>query len=253
MSQATCAQILNVEKNRVTGDSANYLLGNIGVDFNVNNRSINDEGITTTFVGLTATSDVGYISEYHTFLFLSQFQYNATTNEPINSTGFGHFRINFLRKQTMSYETFTQLQYDQGRGMEIRWLGGGGIRYQVYNNEKSSLYFGIGAMYEREVWEYPGPEELIRTTNIWKSSNYISHRIQLSENASFNLIGYYQTGYDFESEFFRHRISTDINLLVKVLSHLSLKTTINGAYENRPVVPVTKLVYSVINGFQWSF
>lgn len=253
ISQSVWSQILNVEKSRPKVDSANYFLGNIGIDFNINNRSITDEGKTTTFIGLTASSDIGYISEHHAFLFLSQFQYNAITNEPINSTGFGHFRINFLRKQKLSYETFTQLQYDQGRGMEVRWLGGGGIRYRFYNNDNSNLYIGIGVMYEREVWQFPGNEEIIRDINIWKSSNYISHRIKLSESATFNLITYYQTGYDFTSEFFRHRISADINLLVKIFGHLSLKTTLNGTYENRPIVPITKLVYSVINGFQWSF
>lgn len=253
IGQPVWAQILNVEKDRVKGDSVNYFVGNIGIDFNANNRSINDEGETTTFVGITANSDVGYISTHHTYLFLGQFQYNAITNEPINSTGFSHFRINFLRDEKLSYETFTQLQYDQGRGMEIRWLGGGGIRYRFYNKEKSGLYMGIGAMYEREVWEFPGTEEIIRTTNIWKSTNYISQRIKLSENADFNFIAYYQTGYDFENEIFRHRISADINLLVKILAHLSLRITLNGAYENEPVVPVTKFVYSVMNGFQWSF
>lgn len=247
------AQILNVEKSRTKIDSANYFLGNVGISFNTNNRSINDKGETIVFIGLAADSDVAYISKLHSFLLLTQFQYNATTDAPINSTGYGHFRINFLRKQKLSYETFTQLQYDQGRGMKSRWLGGGGIRYRFYAHENSSLYAGIGAMYEREVWEYPVLEDISRSINIWKSTNYLSSRIKVSENADFNIISYYQTGYDFEQDFFRHRISADANLLINLTSKLAFRATAGFAYENRPIVPVSKLVYSVLNGIQVSF
>ncbi len=251
--QTLYGQILNVEKNRLKGDSANYFVGSVGADFNINNRSINDAGQTVVFIGLTANSDVGYISEYHSFLLLTQFQYNATNDQSINSTGYGHFRINWLRKQRLSYETFTQLQYDQGRGMQLRWIGGGGIRYRVYDAENSNLYIGIGAMREREVWEVPASEGLTRDINIWQSTNYIANRVKLSENADFNIIAYYQTGYDHVQEFFRHRISADANLLVRITSRLALRTTAGATYENQPIVPITKLVYSVTNGIQLRF
>ncbi len=123
LSVSTRAQILNVEKTRIKGDSANYFVGNIGVDFNINNRTIDDQGEAGYFIGLTTNSDVGYLSQLHSFFLLSQFQYNATSNEEINSTGYGHFRANYVRKRVLSYETFAQLQYDQGRGMVVRGLG----------------------------------------------------------------------------------------------------------------------------------
>ena len=253
MGQTVFAQILNVEKSRLKGDSSNYFLGNIGVDLNVNNRSVNDAGQTTTFIGLTANSNTGYISQYHSYLLLGQLQYNAITDQPINSTGYGHFRINWLREHKLSYETFTQVQYDQGRGMDLRWLGGGGIRLRVHDDENTSLYIGIGGMYEREIWEVPLTEDAIRTTNIWKSTNYVASRVKVNENIDFNIIAYYQTGYDFASDFFRHRVSADANIIVKVTNRLSFRTSFNATYENRPVVPIAKFVYSLTNGIQISF
>lgn len=247
------AQILNVEKARLSGDSANYFLGSAGVAFNANNRSINDDGETVSFVGLTANADFGYISELHSFLLISQFDYTATSDDPINSTGYGHFRINFLRNRPLSYETFTQLQYDQGRGMKYRWLGGGGLRFRLKKTKKSSMYAGVGAMYEEETWDYPGPSEALFTTRIWKSSNYLSGRFKLNDHINLNLITYYQTGYDFDAEYFRHRISGDLNLLVNVTTKLSLSTNVFISYENRPVVPISKVVYSVNNGIIMSF
>jgi len=250
---AACCQILNVEKVRLSGDSANYFLGSMGLSFNTNNRSINDDGETVSFIGLSANSDFAYISEKHSYLLISEFYYNATSDDPINSSGYGHFRTNFLRKQSVSYELFSQLQYDQGRGMQNRWLAGGGLRFRLKKTEKNSFYAGVGAMYEHEQWNYPGPREDHEQLNIWKSSNYISGRFQVNDHIHLNIISYYQTGYDPEAEYFRHRISGDLNLLVNVTSKLSLNTAVFAGYENRPVVPINKLVYSVTNGIILSF
>ena len=247
------AQILNVEKARLSGDSTNYFVGNMGLAFNANNQSINSNGETVSFVGLKIDSDVGYISQYHSYLLLSQFNYTATSENRINSTGYGHFRINFLREHKISYETFAQLQYDQGRGMEIRWLGGGGVRYNFLRKEKISMYLGVGGMYETEIWDFPGESDAQRTIGIWKASNYISSRVTFNEHVDLNLITYYQTGYDFERNFFRHRVNADINLQVDIISTLAFTTTLFGSYENRPVVPVNKFVYSVSNGIILSF
>ena len=252
------AQILNVEKTRIKGDSANYFLGNIGVDFNINNRNLDDEGQASYFISINTTADLGYLTKHHSFFILSQFQYNATSQEAINSTGYGHLRAVFLRQQKLSYETFAQLQYDQGRGMVSRGLIGGGLRVRIYEEERSNLYVGVGAMREREVWEVPlndDPTVNDRTVsiNLWKSSNYLTTYVSLNPNVSFNAISYFQTGYDASIDDFRHRVSLDANLLVKITSRLAFRTTAGFTYENRPIVPIAKLVYSVTNGIQVSF
>lgn len=247
------AQILNVEKSRLSGDSSNYFVGNLGLAFNANNQSINDDGETVTFIGLKSNSDLGYISKHHSYLLLSQFNYTATSSNAINSTGYGHFRINFMRDHRLSYETFSQLQYDQGRGMEVRWLGGGGIRYNFLQKEKIVMFLGIGGMYEEEVWDFPGESTGQRRIGIWKSSNYVSSRVAFNEHVTLNAITYYQTGYDFDRDFFRHRVNADLNLNVQIGSAVAVTTTIFGAYENRPVVPISKFVYSISNGVILSF
>ena len=252
------AQILNVEKTRIKGDSANYFVGNVGVNFSINNRNLSDTGEGIYFIGLVATSDVGYLAQHTSYFLLSQFQYNATSEQDINSTGYGHFRTTFRRKQPLSYETFAQLQYDQGRGMVLRGLIGGNIRLRIYEAERSNLYVGIGAMREREDWEVPSSlvtdgTSTVRSINIWKSTNYLVTNVSLNEFISFNAIAYFQTGYDPQAEFFRHRLSLDTNVLVKVTARLALSTYAGFTYENHPIVPITKLVYSVTNGIQLSF
>lgn len=258
VSSAGFSQILNVEKVRIKGDSANYFVGNIGVDFSINNRNLSDQGQAIYFIGLNASSDIGYLSEHHSFFLLSKFQYNATSEQDINSTGYGHFRVTFLRQRSLSYETFAQVQYDQGRGMVFRRLIGGGIRQRIYEEKNSTLHVGTGIMYELETWEIP--DGLVSenndsrvTVDIAKSTSYLSSRVSLNKYISLNAIAYYQTGYDTDYEFFRHRFSLDAGVLTKITSRLAFRTTAGFTYENRPVVSITKLVYSVTNGIQVSF
>ena len=258
LASVSYSQILNVEKTRIKGDSANYFLGSVGVDFNINNRNLDEEGQSSYFIGLTTNADVGYLSQHHSFFLLSQFQYNATSEQAINSTGYGHFRTTFVRQRPLSYEAFAQLQYDQGRGMVIRGLIGGGLRFRIYEEERSDLYVGVGAMREREVWEVPINDEFgiqgsTVSINLWKSTNYLTTHVTLNSHLSFNAIVYFQTGYDPQADFFRHRTSLDANLLMNITSRLAFRTTASFTYENRPIVPIAKFVYTVTNGIQVSF
>ncbi|MEO0330552.1 MAG: DUF481 domain-containing protein [Bacteroidota bacterium] len=246
-------QILNVEKERIKSDSANYFSGVFGLSFSANNQSLNDEGNEQSFVGLSVNSDAAYFSTHHSYLLIGQLQYTATSEEAINSAGYGHFRINWLRKNIISYENFAQIQYDQGRGMGGRQLYGGGVRFRIYREEKSSLFAGTGIMREREEWERPDGEGGLVEISLWKSSNYLTSRLQLRENIAFSSIAYFQTGYDPDRDFFRHRVSADVNILVNLTSKLALQTSASITYENRPVVPIPKFVYRVTNGIQLNF
>jgi len=246
-------QILNVEKGRLKADSAKFVVGVFGLSFNANNQSLTDDGTGKSFVGLTTNADVGYFTANHSFLLIGELQYNATSEEDINSAGYGHFRVNWLRTKVLSYETFAQIQYDQGRGMENRRLIGGGVRFRIYREEKSTLFAGTGTMYETENWNFPGESDEVVGIELWKSTSYITSRFQIRENIAVGSIVYFQTGYDPDAEFFRHRVSADANFLVNITSKLAFRTSAGITYENRPVVPVPKFVYRVTNGIQVSF
>jgi hypothetical protein len=249
------AQILNVEKKRLDkadSDSSSYWINNAGINFSVNNRGGAPEA-PVELLGLTANADIAFYTPKVSLVLLNHYNYFAVARNPIISFGYSHFRINYLRKNKVSYETYGQHQFDMARGLSSRNLAGAGTRFKLFNNKKLSLVLATGFMYEREVWEFPAQEELSATLALPKSSSYISKRVELTEHIDFNAITYFQTGYDPGISKFRHRVSCDANLLVKVTSKLSLKTTFQGAFENRPVVPIAKFIYAVTNGIQLNF
>ena len=248
-------QILNVEKSRIKEDSANYFIGRLGLSFTINNRD-SDENGAKTFIGLTGNGDIAYMSDKHSYMLINYINYTALGDDPAIHTGYSHFRINLFRKATFSNELFTQYQYDLGRGLAARWLIGTGLRITIVKNKKTEFVFGQGIMYEYEKWEVPEEVEDnadYRVARLLKSTNYLSLRESFSEHVDFNTIVYYQTGYDNSIDNFRHRVSGDVNLIISVTDKLALTTNFNCTFENRPIVPVTKFVYSVTNGLQYAF
>ena len=175
------------------------------------------------------------------------------TNEPVVRGGYLHARSNFLRKRRLSHELFTQYQYDRVRGLRDRWLAGGGLRWRWLESDKSSLYLGAGIMYEVEQWQDPEAENKFIQPKLWKSANYLSLNTAFSNQVSLHAISYYQTGFDNSIDAFRHCISATATLRVKLSSKLTFKTSFDGVYENRPVIPITKFIYSLNNGLTVSF
>lgn len=245
------SQILKIDKGEIDSDSANYLLGNINLDFNINNRSTTaDEQVT--FIGLNGQADLVYVGKENAFILLNNVNYFKSTGGPLISTGYTHFRINFLRKRTLSYETFTQIQYDDGRRMPLRRLAGGGIRWKVTESEKSELHLGTGAMYEYEEWR-PIESESTITKEIWKNSSYIGFQTSLNKTIKFNGIAYYQGGYDHESDLFRSRFSGDFSLSFSITGNLAFTASFTSQYEDRPIIRINNWVYSYTNGLKWNF
>lgn len=246
------AQILNVEKSRIKEDSANYFVGKLGLSFTLHNHDEDEDG-PNTFIGLTANTNTAYLSKKNSYILINYINYTALGEEEASHTGYSHFRVNLSRHKKVSTELFTQYQYDLGRGLLARWLIGGGLRIVLLENDKTLFIFGPGLMYEYEKWENIEETTVLRTKRLVKSTNYLSLRKKLNDHINFNTIAYYQTGYDQSIEGFRHRISGEANLSVSITEKLFLTTTFNCTYENKPIVPVTKFIYSITNGLEYNF
>lgn len=251
-------QILNIERARVERDSAEYFTGKAGANFSMFNRNAGKNN-PNNYLQLTFNGDLAYVSAKHSYLLLNYYNYllvNYDSKELRNtvaSTGYSHFRVNLLRKKRLSYELFTQIQTDQARGLELRTLAGGGVRYRVLKAESSGLYFGTGIMHEHEEWENPELDGKLMVSDLFKSTNYISGKLKLNEHVSTEGIAYYQFGYDDNISRFRNRVSGDVTLQVKITDKFSFRTNFNCTYEDEPIVPVTNFVYALTNGVQVQF
>lgn len=242
------AQILNFEKYRKPGDKELYnkILGELSVNFSLNNRSLNSEGEADLYIGSNIASDLGYFVKNHAYYFFGDLIYSRVGDQAITSAGFVHLRSNFWRNRFLSYEVFSQAQFDEARGLDQRFLLGTGIRLKITDTDQTKIALGTGFMLEKEKWDAVNKDLL-------KSTNYLSFAHRFNERTDVSTIGYFQTGFDPAIDSFRSRVSGEFIIKTNIFASFSYTTSFFIFYEDRPVIASNKVIFSLTNGFTWSF
>ncbi|WP_420581398.1 DUF481 domain-containing protein [Reichenbachiella sp.] len=252
LTSTTKAQILNVNKHDVTTDSANYWMGWLNFFFQIDNRSPtpNEEA---SLLALESSLDIIYVSERNAHFLSGQLNHYQATGDPVISTGFAHYRINFDRKKDLSIELYVQCSFDYSRFLDLRALGGGGLKYRLINSDVVELDIGSGVLYEHEKWGNLADDGTYTVNKMTKSSNYVKSNIGLSDHVNLAFIAFYQFGYDRDIKQVRQRISSQLQLAFTISKHFGF--IVEGAiyYENKPVIPINKTIYSFQNGLRYQF
>lgn len=248
---AVRAQILNLEKTDYVKDSSTAFYLNAAFSSNLYNRTAaEDEPID--FFGLGGNFDMVYFSAQHMYTFLNKVDYLNINNSPFNSTGYTHMRVNFAHQRFFSYELFGQAQYDRLRLLDYRFLLGGGFRFRLLDTEHTHIFANLGVMYENERWNDPDEAGRERQVDFLKSANHVRLRTDIHDRFSINTVLYYQVGYDERASLFRHRVNTETNLLFEISNLLDFKVSFSAAYENKPIIPITRFIYALSNSIQFN-
>ncbi len=111
-------QALTIEKYRLLNDTLqNTFKGHFDVFFR-SKKQVND------LIEIGTNINSAYFSKNHSFQVLSRIELNKTNKAKLVSDGFIHLRTTLNRKKIISHESFFQLQYDLGLGVENRQLIG---------------------------------------------------------------------------------------------------------------------------------
>lgn len=239
-------QILNMEKLRLEQDTAKNFLTKATIGLTANNRSGAEDEPAHLFA-FNFDINLMYYPGRHAYILVSKFDYLKVNEEGLMNYGYLHTRSNFLRERKFNYETFVQYSFDNARGLDTRWIFGGGLRHDIFKTEKTTFLIGVGGMFEQEKWRYPKTDRFVRA-DLFKSSNYLSLQSAINDYIDLNLVNYYQTGYDSAIESFRNRLTVSLILNAKLTDRLSLTNSFDLAYEDKPVIPITKLIYTLKTG-----
>ncbi len=247
------AQILNIEQFRLDADTSHALLGNVslGGSFTKQNNSIWQVGLGANAV---------YLSKKHSYMVLSDYSLLKSDKSDVENEGHVHFRINQWRRKKVSVEYFGQVQFDLGRGLESRQLGGAGVRFLIYNskNDRLNISGNTTLMYEREIWEGDSTGNIESTlldngslrTNFLKSSTNLTVRAKPFKNVMLELISYYQARPD---DFFKPRFISDFSATFQFNKKLGLALNFSSIYDSAPVVDIEKLNYDTSMELVYNF
>ncbi|HMB93478.1 MAG TPA: DUF481 domain-containing protein [Rhodothermales bacterium] len=186
---------------------------------------------------------------FHTF-FLSSVRYGESNGKEYRNRAFGHLRFNYDLTPRLVGELFGQIEHDVFTLLQLRLLGGVGVRLRHVRNEQIGLYQGTALMYEFEDIDdeksgsHPGETKEVR----W--SNYVNLRITLSEQISFRNTVYVQPALgDFDDV----RVLDEAALVVALTKHLAFKTAFNLRYDSDPPGSIDPLDLAVRNGLTVTF
>ncbi|MEH0157918.1 DUF481 domain-containing protein [Limibacter armeniacum] len=253
---ALSAQILNIEKERTEDSDSTKWMGNLGANFTLQNQQVQS-------MIFSLNSNLTYYGTTHAYIMIGELEMLKGNGSLLESQGYGHIRTNLFHKKRLSYELFGQIQYDQVRGMQQRYLGGGGVRYALHSKEKVKIAIGTGAMFEHEGWEWTITENEVDETLGWnegdvisritdrlKNNTYCSVTYDISDETSINCIVYYQAMFETLDE---PRISSEFNFQVGLSEHMKFNLMASLWHDAAPVVPIKQTNYTIENGVVFSF
>lgn len=245
------AQVVNTEKLR-SGQKDEGWFFDGALDFGANR---NNAGQT---VRLGIRTRLEYLQNRHKYMLLGQtyltqfLNVNVSGSVPRNFTNrrFAHLRYNYQFNDRLTWEAFTQVQFNQIQLIRLRWLTGTGPRFRLIQNDSSRLYAGAIYMYEYEeefkATDEPKPTELDIINRDSRLSTYISGAYGWRNILTLEHITYYQPNL---SDFADYRISSETTFSVAISEKVTFNTYFQLIYDTRPPDPaVPPTMYSLSTG-----
>jgi putative salt-induced outer membrane protein YdiY len=215
-----------------------------GVRFEVGGDVAVQSGNADLFeVGMSLRIDVRSQANY---LFLvGDLRYGEKDGDPFRNRSFAHLRYNRTLTPWLVAEGFTQVERDGFAQLQLRTLGGAGLRVQYVNTDAFKLFQGTTPMYEFENLDASAVTVHPATSSHIRWSNYVNVRLQLTDNTYLLNTIYVQPRADALGD---TRILDDARLAVALSKRVTLNIRFNLRYDSRPPDEVEDLDLALRNG-----
>lgn len=231
------SQVVNIENKR-KGDEDKKLIGKTDLTLDLN------KSISSIFTAKNSTH-VQYHDSNSVYLFLTDLQFMRVDTVKYLNNGFFHFRYNYnMPNEWLTFEAFTQVQFNRIQKIQRRFLWGGGTRFKIFDNEKYKVFSGLASMYEFELYLDNSFQDKIRM------SNYASFEYKPIPEITIKHTTYYQPQIN---EFSNFRMTNETSLEAQIIKNLRFRTTFNHTYDSKPAHQVQKVFYRLSNGFVYRF
>lgn len=231
-------QIINVENARMQSDTTGWM-GSAGALLSLTKN-------TEEIFLVQLNAHLQYKTQKDLFLILGNYGFLSGSSQNLINNSFIHLRYNRKLNKILRLEFFTQILQNPVTKIDYRILTGAGPRFKLAENKKFRLYAASLVMheYEREL----NVEKTIH--NDIRSSSYISFSFQPNENTEMVNTVFYQPLFSYLNDY---RILDQFKFSVKAGKKLALNFNVNYLYDNKPVVGVPRINYTVSTGIEYDF
>lgn len=235
------AQIVNIEEQRITGTSDSvHWYGNLR--FGANFVKVQDHVLQ-----LNTAAQIEYKQGKSLFLFLMDGRFLRAGGKQFNNAGFAHLRYNRKLTDPVSMEFFAQAQYNRLLLIELRVLGGAGLRYRLFKDAsgKNRIYAGTAYLYEKNQFTDETPER-----NWHRLSTYLSFTFRPWQGVTLANTTYFQPQL---ADWANYRFSTETRLDMPLGKKLSFFTDFSLQTDNALPSDAPEVTYIWQNGLTFKF
>ena len=232
------AQIVNIENMRLATKNEGFT-GSIDLSLNFTMNSVQ-------LLQIGDRARIGYKKKKHQILLLTDHSLIRTNSLSIVNLGFEHVRYNYTFKDSgiVILELFEQAQFNKIQKINLRLLGGVGLRLHLLDQQHYQLNIGTGFMAEyEELIDYGISNDIL-------SNNYISFDGQFSEHIGMNVITYFQPKL---IDFGNYRLSNESQLRFIINKHLTYRIIYSLSHDSRDIPDVRKTNYTFRNALSFTF
>lgn len=186
-------------------------------------------------------------SEYRSFI-AGEIAYKEGNKSVISDKGFLHGRFIYNMTELLEPEFFIQKEYNEFVSLTDRNLAGVGMRFTISNTDfvadsvaEFDLFLGVGAMYEMEEIKVSP----VITTEILRSTNYLTLKWKPTENFLLNSVTYFQVDVNRLND---HRILNDTKLQFKITNAVSFVFNMNYRFDKEPPPGIKEYDLELKNG-----
>lgn len=161
-----------------------------------------------------------------------------------------HLRHVLRIKTNLQPEFFAQIDYNKKRLLMFRGLFGGGLRFAVYNHNKTKLWYGTAFMLENERLDLSDTDFHKKEVSVIRWSNYFSFNVDLNDQLNWTSTTYFQP---LINDLGDTRILSETNLKVRLIEQLSFLLGFKFRYDSMPPKEIKSLDTSLRSGIGFTF
>ncbi len=244
-------QILHTEYFNVVLDTSQMIKGNFV-------PSIRYRNVKEKFTEIENTADISIRLGQNGITIGNRLEYARFGNEDIMSGGFVFLEYRRVTDTNrLVLEPYALMLWQEIRGLDMKYAGGGNLRWEFIHRKNIGLFAGFGAFYEFERWNYegtadstliPADPQPFEVENV-RGQLYFSYKQVFGNLFDLNISGYYQPSFTSSN----YRLASSSQLTHNINEFIGLTLIYQNIYDPDPIVPIDKLFHDLTLGLTLSF
>ncbi len=249
----TCikGQILHTEYFNVVLDTTQIVKGNFV-------PSIRYRNVKEKFTEVENTADISIRLGQNGITIGNKLEYARFGNEDIMSGGFVYLEYQRVTNSNkLVFEPYGLMLWQEIRGLDMKYAGGGNLRWEFLHQKNMGLFAGIGSFYEFERWNYGGTSDStlipvnpqpFEVENV-RGQLYFSYKQLIGDLFDLNISGYFQPSFTSSN----YRLASSSQLTYNINRFIGLTIIYQNIYDPDPIVPIDILFHDFTFGLTLSF